>query len=110
MLLVGICARSERKLIIVGNKRRIYSPSFECLNLSVDIPEHSIARFSQLGYSTRFSLCHPNCHAAIKNHIQVTGKAKGCLSFTLRSDRLERTSKSPNLELLKKARGWGFFL
>ena len=33
--------RCERTLIIVGIKRRIYSPSFECLILSVDIPEHS---------------------------------------------------------------------
>ena len=34
--------RCERTLIIVGNKRRIYSPSFECLILSVDIPEQEL--------------------------------------------------------------------
>ena len=66
---------------------------------------HSIARFSLLGYFTRFSLCHPNCHAAIKNHVQVTGKGKGCLSFNLKSDRLERTRKSTELELRKKSPG-----
>ena len=39
--LVGMYVRCERTLIIVGNKRRIYSPSFECLILSVDFPEHA---------------------------------------------------------------------
>ena len=34
--------RCERTLIIVGDKRRIYSPSFECLILSVDIPEQEL--------------------------------------------------------------------
>ena len=43
LLLVGRYARSERTLTIVGNKKRIYSPSFECLSLSVDIPEQPVA-------------------------------------------------------------------
>ena len=38
------CCELECMYGIVGNKRRIYSPSFECLILSVDIPEHSVSK------------------------------------------------------------------